>query len=1051
MTDLTLPLDAFIRAIGVDRHAPHSVFLGAGASISSGVPSAGLCVWEWKRKIFLTNNPGLENQFSELTLRSVQGRIQQWLDNKGGYPANGSPEEYSYYIEQCFPISHHRRRFFADTTRLAQPHVGYKALCLMAEATIIRTSWTTNFDGLVAKAAANFRITPIEVGIDCQHRTFRQPRHGELLCVALHGDYRYDELKNTDSELQQQEAGLKDALVDELQDTSLIVLGYSGRDKSVMDALLAGYSRSGTAGLYWCGFGDEINDPVRQLLETARTAGRTAYFVPTMGFDDTLMRLALHCLSGDQQERARNLLSEISQKLRSRNEPFTLLQAPCKTLIKSNAFEITCPSEVFTFGVKNWPEKPWDWLDDLSANKHFVAVPHKGKILALGLLDGIRDSFEGQLSSSIERTPVTDADTSIELGNVNALMRRALLRAFAKKANVATNGKDLLWETQAYENRQSGGHKCYIHRAVSVHLRQFSGVLHLVLKPTVTILDARGNELPRDVTEVVKREILGYEHNNKFNKALDRWREKLLAVKGTVDIEFPHNCGSTFRFKVRSAPLFAQIGSRSGHKPIPVSDRLRPIIKQQGIEIPEPKLLFAHNSETTYASDSHPLRGLRSNRPFDFALSSQGLSPSIKLGVICPELEAKLLNQYFCQSSLTQQPNKTEKDYLIDYPGFQSAFGVPLEFPTPGDSGWGVCPEPKTAGSPKEGCLELANLVIRSIDAVVAAEKPHVVLVHIPNRWAMLREYRDEHEYFDLHDFVKAYCVRKGIATQFLEEHTLSSTQQCRVWWWLSVALYAKAMRTPWVLAALDSDTAFVGLGFTIDRYAPRGQHVVLGCSHLYNARGEGLQFRLSKIENPIIVRRNAHMSYDDARRVAETIRQLFFESQFRLPPRVVVHKQTRFLDEEKNGLLDGLSGVSAVDLLEINVDASLRYVSSVAKENGGFDEDNYPVRRGTVIQLDDLKALLWSHGVSDAVIQGWKYFQGKRHIPAPLLLTRYAGSTDLELLAAEILGLSKMDWNSADLYSKLPATIHSSKQIARIGVKLQRFGPVSYDYRLFM
>ena len=156
-------------------------------------------------------------------------------------------------------------------------------------------------------------------------------------------------------------------------------------------------------------------------------------------------------------------------------------------------------------------------------------------------------------------------------------------------------------------------------------------------------------------------------------------------------------------------------------------------------------------------------------------------------------------------------------------------------------------------------------------------------------------------------------------------------------------------------------------------------------------------------------------------------------------------------MHEEKNGLLDGLSGVSSVELLEINTDAALRYVSSVIKKDGEFDEDNFPVRRGTVVQLNNRKALIWCHGVTDAVISGWRYFQGKRHIPAPLLLRRHAGNDTLETVAAEILGLSKMDWNSADLYSKLPATIYSSKQIARIGLKLQRFGPVSYDYRLFM
>jgi hypothetical protein len=57
----------------------------------------------------------------------------------------------------------------------------------------------------------------------------------------------------------------------------------------------------------------------------------------------------------------------------------------------------------------------------------------------------------------------------------------------------------------------------------------------------------------------------------------------------------------------------------------------------------------------------------------------------------------------------------------------------------------------------------------------------------------------------------------------------------------VSLALYVKGMRTPWVLDGLDEDTAFVGLGFSIDRNAEKGANVVLG-SHIYSSRGEGLQ-----------------------------------------------------------------------------------------------------------------------------------------------------------------------------------------------------------------
>ena len=92
----SLSLDAFVRSIGVRRDTPHALFLGA--ALDQFRPSFGqACIWEWKRDLFLTNNPGLEDQFTELSLPSVRRRIQQWLDQQGGYPAEDSPDEYGFY------------------------------------------------------------------------------------------------------------------------------------------------------------------------------------------------------------------------------------------------------------------------------------------------------------------------------------------------------------------------------------------------------------------------------------------------------------------------------------------------------------------------------------------------------------------------------------------------------------------------------------------------------------------------------------------------------------------------------------------------------------------------------------------------------------------------------------------------------------------------------------------------------------------------------------------------------------------------------------------
>jgi len=351
----------------------------------------------------------------------------------------------------------------------------------------------------------------------------------------------------------------------------------------------------------------------------------------------------------------------------------------------------------------------------------------------------------------------------------------------------------------------------------------------------------------------------------------------------------------------------------------------------------------------------------------------------------------------------------------------------------------------------RETTIEIAKIINRGIESLQASVSPHVVLVFFPDRWSKFRAYETETEQFDVHDFVKASSVQRGIGTQFLEQSTLSDPLQCRVWWWLSLAFYVKAMRTPWVLEGLNPDTAFVGLGISQKRTARRGQHLVLGCSHIYSSRGEGLQYRVSKVENPVFYGRNPFLSREDARRVGETIRELFFQSRERLPARVVIHKRTRFTKDESLGLKEGLSGVLEVEMLEVVTDNGLRYVASGVDRSGNLFGDSYPVPRGTVIAVDDFTALVWVHGATTVVNPQGRYFQGKRRIPAPLMITRYAGSSDLKTVAEEVLGLSKMNWNTFDLYTKLPATVHSSNEIAKIGFLLESFGAKSYDFRLFI
>lgn len=1040
-----LEIDTFVRSVGVNRGSPHALFIGAGASMSSGVPSALACIWQWKKAIFCTNNPGLEEQVSELSLPAVQARIDRWLQINGFFPSEGQ-DEYAYFIEKCHPIADDRRRFFEPWVRKARPHVGYRLLCLLGEAGLFRSIWTTNFDGLVARAAVDFDLTVIEVGFDCKERIFRQPERDELLCVSLHGDYRYDPLKNTSEELQSQEAELRAVFISVLKTHSLVINGYSGRDPSVMEAIRAGVLQEEAKGkVFWCGISDEPPEEVANLLSAAAKSKREAFYIPGVSFDDLMARLSHYCLEGNSLNHAKRILGAYDNGEKLKLNPFSISQSEPTAIIKSNAWPIRCPAEMFEFPIRKWPENHvWRWLTEKTAGHQVVAVPSR-KVLAFGTLDGIRQAFKGFIDGEVKRVPVTEQDLSYEKGAVVNLLRRTLVRAIAERRGLNTDGNRVLWKKQKYVTEREGNDSFDVHQAVRVSLRRVGEQMYVAIDPTVYF--PAESEENKEAIRNIRLRILGYQHNDKFNAALNSWRKLLLEKREATEFDFPAKSGS-FQFSIKSAPAFASV-RRQGRPGLDLADSFKRLIHHRGIEIPEQTLRFAAKAQFI-ATDTLPLRGLSTNGPFDQSLNSQKRDDPIRIAVIAPQAEAPILEDFLAGGLRAHNPLRgVNEEYLVPYTGFANVYRVPVVFPDRRAPLWYTLPEIDPQLDERDGALDLSRKIRDGISCLASAGRS-IALIFTPDRWQRWRGFKNEEEVFDVHDFVKAYCVQRGIATQFLDQDTLSYRDKCRVWWWLSVALYAKAMRTPWVLNCLDPDTAFVGLGYAIDQSATRGKHIILGCSHLYNAQGQGLQFRLTRIENPVILGGNPFLSFQDARRLGETIRTLFWESHLKLPVRVVIHKQTPFRSDEQQGLRAGLEGVNNLELIEINFESALRYISSQPTKSG-FSEGRFPVRRGTVIKLTDHEALLWIHGSTEAAIANWTYFQGKRRIPGPVVLRRYAGTSDLATLANEILGLSKMDWNSGDLYAKLPATIQSSKRIARIGSLLDRFSNLSYDYRLFM
>jgi hypothetical protein len=380
-----------------------------------------------------------------------------------------------------------------------------------------------------------------------------------------------------------------------------------------MQSLREAYAQDGTGILYWCGFSDaEIPAPVASLIQHARDHGRQAYYVPALSFDDLLTRLALHCLDGERRKAASECLEEfIAQNLLVR-EPFQVHKFSPSTLIKSNAFPVECPSEVLQFDLKDWPPKGevWSKIRETVGQRPLVTAPLKGKILALGTIDDIKEAFGNNIKGPIERTPVTPTELNYEDGTIVSLMREALVRSMSEAAGVRSDGRLELWQVSPQQRGREGNFEYEVFPSVQLFLRRIGGSQYLVLKPSLKVLDKSGAELPVEVANPIKLGILGYQHNKPFNQAVNNWR-RLLFPKGQEPVfEFPRDCGSTFKFKVSRSPVFGEIGLPGGGATIATSAKLQPLLKHHGLQLPEPQLVFSNRGATGTVKSAHPIRGI---------------------------------------------------------------------------------------------------------------------------------------------------------------------------------------------------------------------------------------------------------------------------------------------------------------------------------------------------------------------------------------------------------------------------------------------------------
>ena len=277
-------------------------FLGAGASAASGIPTGYAMIRDFKTQIFCRETNLSKREIDTADPIWVE-RIDDFFRRTSLLPPDGDPTEYAAAFEAVHPQPRHRRQYLADAIGKGTPCFGHKVLASLMAARKVDCIFTTNFDPLVEDAAitANAILPtadqrrPTVAAIDSADRAMRCLDESDWPLIAkLHGDYQSIAIKNTGSELEQQDARMRHVLVEAGKRFGMLFVGYSGRDTSIIEALneVLVVPSPFPNGLYWVASSARRLLPgVTAFLDRAQAAGVDVSVVECTTFDELVAEI----------------------------------------------------------------------------------------------------------------------------------------------------------------------------------------------------------------------------------------------------------------------------------------------------------------------------------------------------------------------------------------------------------------------------------------------------------------------------------------------------------------------------------------------------------------------------------------------------------------------------------------------------------------------------------------------------------------------------------------------------------------------------------------
>jgi tetratricopeptide (TPR) repeat protein len=249
-----------------------ALLIGAGASASSGIKTASEMIAEWRRQLYEES-------------KSTKP-FEEWLKDRNFY---GDDEEYGILFEKLCDKRSQRRIYIEECVKDAKPSWGYIYLANIIAHNYFNVTFTPNFDDLLNEACCLYAdLRPIVCAHDSAVVDIRITSARPKI-IKLHGDFLYDSIKNTVRETETLEENMRDKFKQFSREYGLVVIGYGGNDRSVIDILDTMLKSEGyfPNGLYWCIRKEgKVSKKLDRLMRRENT-----YYVEIESFDEFIAEL----------------------------------------------------------------------------------------------------------------------------------------------------------------------------------------------------------------------------------------------------------------------------------------------------------------------------------------------------------------------------------------------------------------------------------------------------------------------------------------------------------------------------------------------------------------------------------------------------------------------------------------------------------------------------------------------------------------------------------------------------------------------------------------